>query len=457
MSLFPLPLVPFEHYMLADDSEEYPMTFFLRLQFQGRFDRDRTHWALASALCWHPLLSALVQGSVHDRTESLMWIAGEGRPPSVVWQSQSAPVTFPNGSRIDLSCETGLRLWFRESDDATELLFQIHHACCDGLGAIQFIETFLDIYNSNGKSNGESQPPPGWEARYALRRQISSGTTACSWREFFLRIGRAFKRIGRYCKTRPAPLAIPSTRRLDDPRTETGHPALLTHFFDEAATSQFRASAKQRNVSANTLMMRELFLALDDWNRTRGTLGKSRPLRIVVPVNLRDNPRERLPAFNAVSLAFIDRQPRELANAQTLLEGLDREVGEAKTLRSRMVLLPVLHFLGRFRNGICHRLQACPCLGSAVFSNLGILFFGSRLLGTDRLVRCGDLVLTKFEAAPPVRRNTLAGIAVSMYGNALTVSLGYDAHCLTPVAASAMLDLYVRRLQSCTDERRDEI
>ena len=32
-----LPLTPFEHYMLADDRPEYPMSYFLRLTFSGTF------------------------------------------------------------------------------------------------------------------------------------------------------------------------------------------------------------------------------------------------------------------------------------------------------------------------------------------------------------------------------------------------------------------------------------
>ena len=447
MSIFPLPLVPFEHYMLADDHVDYPMTFFLRLQFQGRFDRDRAHNALESALRWHPLLAARVQGCVQDRTARLTWQICEPSSPPVVWQSTAAKIEFANGPHIDLTRETGLRLWFREFDDTTELLAQIHHACCDGLGAIQFIETFLECY----ESRGESQPPPEWEARYALRRQVSCGATGCNWREYCVWLAQRLARIWRYLKIRPAPLALPRSAPLGGPPAETDLPAVMSHSFDEASTAQIRAASKRRNVPSNTLLVRELFLALDDWNRSRAAEGHSRPLRIVVPVNLREGTRERLPAFNAVSLAFIDRQPCELKNAQTLLEGINRELDEVKALRRKMALLPALRFLGRFPNGICRRLRACHCLGSAVFSNLGILFSGSRLLGPDRLVRCGDLVLTRFEAAPPVRRNTLASFATSIYGNALTISLCYDSHCLTPDDGRALLDLYIRRLQLACD------
>ncbi|HEY2252275.1 MAG TPA: hypothetical protein VGH74_14475 [Planctomycetaceae bacterium] len=443
MSIFPLPLVPFEHYMLADDGVDYPMTFFMRMQFRGLFDRARAEAALAAALRWHPLLGANVRGCIRDQTSRLVWERRESSTVPIVWESAAAQIDFASGLRIDLFHQTGLRAWFREADNSTELLCQFHHACCDGLGAIQFLETFLEIY----AAVEEPQPPPEWEARHAERHVVACGGDGRNWKDHLVQIGQGLKRIGRYFKTRPMPLAVPAGRSVVEATCAVEVPPMVSHFFDEAGTDQIRAGAKQLNVAANSLLMSELFLALDDWNRSRSREGASRPLRVVVPVNLRSTARERLPAFNAVSLAFIDRQPADLATGEGLLEGIDREVGEAKALRCKMALLPVLRFLGHFHNGICGRLKKCSCLGSTVFSNLGIVFFGSRVLGHDRLVRCGDLVLERFEAAPPVRRNTLAGFAVSMYGNALTISMCYDPHKLTPHDARALLDLYVRRLQ----------
>jgi len=446
MSIFPLPLVPFEHYMLADDCVDYPMTFFMRMQFRGLFDRARAEAALAAALHWHPLLAAKVHGCIHDQTSRLAWELGEPVTPPIVWESIDAPINFASGLRIDLMHESGLRAWFREADQSTELLCQFHHACCDGLGAIQFLETFLEIY----ATVEHPQPPPEWEARHAEREVVACGGDGRNWKDQLVQIGQGLKRLVRYLKARPMPLAVPADGSRAAIACVVEVPPMVSHFFDEADTAQIRAAGKRWNVSVNSLLMSELFLALDDWNRSRSSERSSRPLRVVVPVNLRSTGRERLPAFNAVSLAFIDRQPSELATSESLLQGIDREVGEAKALRCKMALLPVLRFLGHFHNGICGRLKKCCCLGSSVFSNLGLVFSGSRLLGHDRLVQCGDLVLERFEAAPPVRRNTLAGFAVSMYGNALTISQCYDPHRLTPHDARALLDIYVRRLQSCS-------
>jgi hypothetical protein len=441
MALFPLPLVPFEHYMLADDRADYPMTFFLRLHFQGRFDRARFEAAVKSALYWHPLLAARVEGHVKARTASLFWLDAAGSDPNVFWH--------PAGTRlecsqlyIDLFREPGLRLRFFESDDTTELLAQFHHSCCDGLGALQFVETLLEHYDLPGPR----QPPPGWESRHTVRHQVGS-PRGSAWGELPYWLGTGVSRIRRYLQVKPAPLAVAQEESGDGGVAKISWPALCSHQFDESETMRLRLAAKTRSVASNTLLVRDLFLALHDWNQSCGGDGSERALRVVMPVNLRDGLRD-LPAFNAVSLAFIDRCPRELADAELLLTGINREIGVAKDLRRGLAFLPALRILGKFPHGMCGRLRDDRCLGSAVFSNLGVVLAGTRLPGAGGFVQTGNLVLTKFEAAPPVRPGTLASFAASIYCGALTITLCYDAHRLTADAGRAILDLFVRRVRS---------
>ena len=61
--LFPLPLTPFERYMLADDRPDYPMAFPAVVEFSGSLRRAEFDAALEGALREHPLLRARVDGS----------------------------------------------------------------------------------------------------------------------------------------------------------------------------------------------------------------------------------------------------------------------------------------------------------------------------------------------------------------------------------------------------------
>ena len=135
MSTFPLPLAPFEHFMLADDCPDYPMSFFVHLKFHGRFERPQLNAALKTALARHPLLNSWIRGTAQDATSRITWIEADSPPPTIDWNDADVPIRFAAGRWIDLRSETGIRLWLRETEITTTLVLQIHHCCCDGIGA----------------------------------------------------------------------------------------------------------------------------------------------------------------------------------------------------------------------------------------------------------------------------------------------------------------------------------
>src|SRR5579862_20258 len=135
MSTFPLPFAPFEHYMLADDCPDYPMSFFVHLKFHGRFERPQLNAALQTALARHPLLNSWIRGTAQDATSRITWIEADSPPPTIDWNDADVPIRFAVGRWIDLRSETGLRLWLRETENTTTLVLQFHHCCCDGIGA----------------------------------------------------------------------------------------------------------------------------------------------------------------------------------------------------------------------------------------------------------------------------------------------------------------------------------
>ena len=121
---------------------------------------------------------------MNGRTAFLFWVDAAGSAPQVTWQPAGVRREFPQGLHIDLFRETGLRLWFYEEDNATELLSQFHHSCCDGLGALKFLETLLECY----ASPGHRQPPPGWDSRHTLRQQVGCPRGA-AWKELSVLVG----------------------------------------------------------------------------------------------------------------------------------------------------------------------------------------------------------------------------------------------------------------------------
>src|SRR5437763_1518894 len=129
-ALFPLPLTTFEKYMLLDDRPDYPMVFAFRLKLCGELRREAFESALDEALLHHPLLCALVKCPMPC---GAVWtLAGDLRP-AIDWSVLGDAIGSPRGEGIDLSEEVGLRIWGRQGDGVTKLIFQFHHACCDGI------------------------------------------------------------------------------------------------------------------------------------------------------------------------------------------------------------------------------------------------------------------------------------------------------------------------------------
>ncbi len=441
---FPLPLATFEHYMLADDRIDYPMTFFLRLGFQGRFERERFQAALKASLQWHPLLNAVLRGSVENRTANIIWEDAAPVQPTVVWLEGNAPLEFPRGLHINLYEEPGLRLWLRERPEAdtTVLVAQIHHSCCDGLGTMQFMETLLLCYARNQFDS----PPESWHVAHEIRHQVKGPPKSANWRQSLSRVSQGVSRIWRFLKTKAVPLvAAPHCGRSSRPEA-AGWPALVSHGLDAATTQTLLASAKQQGVSLNALLMRDLMLTLDDWNQIHSVDHSRRVLRIVVPVNLRDQPPREMPSFNAVSMAFVDRTPAQLDDVETLLKGIDAEMDETKTLRRGMALIPVLAAMGSIPQGLSLPFKMSFCLGTAVLSNLGNVFADTGLDEVDGKLAADNMRLESVELAPPVRIQTNISLAVMTYSGVLTICLCYDVNVLTTADAREILEAYSNRL-----------
>jgi len=91
--VLPLPLVPFEQYMLADDRPAYPMNFFMRLRFAGRFGR-RALDAATSVRARQPLLTAIACRCRRG------WVWGSAGHPSAVQWLACAPGESPPAAEV---------------------------------------------------------------------------------------------------------------------------------------------------------------------------------------------------------------------------------------------------------------------------------------------------------------------------------------------------------------------
>ena len=450
-----LPMTPFERYMLADDRPQYPMTFFMQFDFDGDVQRDCWEQAYREVVSRHPLLNA--------RVENGRWRAAGEESPEHHWQDFGEPVEPEGGERIDLTGRTGLRAWTQIGTGRVRLVCQFHHACCDGVGALQFIGDWLAAYR---RLCGCAEDETGEldVARLASRgdprwRVVEDVEPVPRWKAIWSFVQEAV----RFASRRPQPVRFSRPRPTDDSIGATvaeeqpenaGHPQWHHHSLSPETTRRLRRQAKTLGVTVNDLMVRDLFLMLADWNRSQQEQSERGWLQINVPTNLRSRVDNQLPAANIIGYAFLGRRQDECqeAGAETLLQGITRDMAAIRKWNLGQYFLDGLARAQRLP-GMMRWFTRPRCRATAVFSNLGdpSRRFRQRLPRKQGLIVVGDLTLRRVLAVPPLRPLTRVAMLAVHYGGELTLVLQADRRLVRPKTASELLEHFVARLEATSE------
>lgn len=440
MPLFPLPLAPFERYMWIDDRPDYPMTFEVLLSFRGELDAAALRAAVAAARDRHPLLAAHLEA----RGRRLYWTEATHQPPAIDIQPLAQPLSYPDGMRIDLKHHSGLRVFVRHGGAAGIMRFQFHHACTDGLGAFAFLGDFLAAYDAAFSAARATSPVPD-TARLAARNTFGQSALGRLLRKPLEVAAMAFG-VPLFFLGRPEPIAggchgaeglPPQAAALDWPAFEL--PA------DQLAA--LRNTARQSRATVNDVLLRDLFLALHEWNQQHGGAEQAR-LRVMLPQNLREPGDEAMPAANLVGMALLDRRPGRHRDAAALLRSLRRETHIIKRLRRGLTFVRVCGMIGRIPGGLESLTSAKRCYATSVLSNLGHVL--PAVAGTEPTgpLTAGGLTVEQVRWTPPVRPWTRAAFGVATYAGRLSVAMNYDPRHFTAAQAEELLKYFQRRVQA---------
>jgi hypothetical protein len=206
-------------------------------------------------------------------------------------------------------------------------------------------------------------------------------------------------------------------------------------------------AAKRLGASLNVLLVRDLFLILDQWNRQYSPDHHSRTIRIFIPINLRRPIHRRMPASNMVSLLLLNRAANQLTDPVRLLGDLQTQIEQTLRLRKFLAFIPALKLLGMIPGRLAALMQRTQCRASAVMSNLGVLGTRSRLLGRDRRLISGDVILESVEVVLPRRPLTHAVFAALSYAGKLSLTLSYEPRWIDAAGGRELLESFVQQLK----------
>ncbi|MCA9175052.1 MAG: hypothetical protein KDB14_11270 [Planctomycetales bacterium] len=431
--LFPLTLPPIDLLFFYDDFPDYPMSFYIELEFSGSLDRERMNAALDEALSRHPLLFSRVLPGKRNRPS---WTPAPELATTIRWRNWGEPLLLAEGEEfIDLRNDTGLRIWGEHDEQHCKLTMQFHHATCDGTGAYRFIGDLLVGYFQR-TPEGADQVELGDTDWGRLRHRRSAmgdlSERVGVWKLLPTAISQ-YRQMLRLVKPLRPPAQKPAQRPFPNLAVETLSPEVLT---------ELRQQAVERSAMLNDLLICEFFRAIQEWNGGGGTL------RMMVPSDMRDKSYIEMPAANMTAYTFITRKARQVG-AEDLLDTVRRDTLEIKGGKPQRRFMDSLAVATGGPSWFRFVMRQNFSLATAVLSNAGdpSRRFTGRLPKRRGVISCGGLTLEGITGAPPVRRKTRASLSVSSYARKLALTVRCDPNLYSLADSQQFLSVYTARLK----------
>lgn len=453
-SIFPLAFVAKEKWLIVEDRLDGFMNFWIDLDFSGRFEQNAFKKAVSLAIKKHPLFSAFIKGDIKEKVSKIFWIEAKGAVPFVDWDEEGSPLKFPKGRPIDLRREIGIRFFVREGPHRTNLLIQFHHACADGMGAVHFIKDLLRLYalsqaNSYEKSEGlngfkklenETSQSLKYKKELLLDRdhyRLRKG----SFKNYFLQLREVLRFHFQFPKT----LAVrnPSKKMLGEPDE---YPAYISYTFTRNNTKTLCLSAVKRDVVLLSLLLRDLFLAIDHWNRQINPKERNRSIRIAVPMDLRHLLKPDMPAITTLGLIFIHQKRKWLEDPDRLLKAINKFLLTSVKRNWALIFLKGLNFFGKFKHGINTLAKSKRCWSTALLTYFGEInqFFSAQ--NKEELFNTTGLKLEHVTSGVVLINKNYVGFYAGIFDGRLNISITYCPDKVSEEDARGLLSLYVDKI-----------
>lgn len=436
----PLSLSPFEHWFLVEDRPNYPMTFWVGLELSGKLNSAYFNQALREAINIHPRLKAHISGNAEDKTSHIKWVDSGSSMPCVQWDVEGVPLSFSKGVGIDLHKEIGMRVFVREGGEKTKIFFQVHHSCSDGLGMIQFLGDFFQIY---GKFSENLKFQPLKIPAIRLEKDPL-------WKKVFYNIPRGIYRSIRFLFFPIQEVAVPGPIQMDSKET-VSIPSYHSFSFSREETRNLIRVAASQSATLNDLLLRDLFLTLRDWNLKHHSHTQEGYLRVMQPINLRTSSDKSGIAKNDFSMVAIDVRPKYFASRQLLLKQIQKITKRIKGLDKFIVLLPkVIGQVGRIKGGLSFMSKEERLFASTLFSFIPVdsLLAFSDTPQVEGKICFGNLKMESLVGFPPLRKTNPAVFGATLYAKKLTVVIHFDPKAYHSSQAKELLEGYISNLKA---------
>jgi NRPS condensation-like uncharacterized protein len=423
--------------------------------FSGNLDCQILTAALTRTIPRHPLLTARV---VQDRSRPC-WQLQENGLPEIQWQMQAAGDCFAQTPFLNLKSESGIRLIVNKAAESTCVLIQFHHACCDGLGIMEFVSQLLLEYRCLANHQNTELKTPSINAGTSVDAGNSvscelirrRGRTGLNLRDVWRLLPAHVKGIRRPWSflTRPAMPLLTGRKSQASPPQDSApgivQRKIISRRFTADESRNYLEGAKRHSVSTNDLLMRDVFLVIHQLRSTHGINDCGEWTRLLIPMSYRPQQLNETFATNYTTMIFVDRRGADFVDENSLLRGLRAEMQQIKRDQLGYSFLLALTLSRHLPGGLRRFAGGRRCDVTAVMTNLGrILAFPGETEPCGRL-RLGRALLETVDVAAPITPMTDVSVSIANYAGQLSVSLHFNESTVSELQAREFLQLLATR------------
>jgi hypothetical protein len=158
-----------------------------------------------------------------------------------------------------------------------------------------------------------------------------------------------------------------------------------------------------------------------------------------------------MPAANVVSMIFLDRTSKQIANSEGLLRSIHEEMDSIHRRQLGLIFVVSLGALRLLPGGLAKWVNRDCCEATCVLSNLGRAMADSPLPRCNEKIVAGNVVLDGIDFFTPVRNGTAVSIALIYYAGGLQLCMHYDSRYITEAQADDLMATYLRKIRTSLD------
>lgn len=420
------------------------MVIVLSTAFEGTLEEDLFRTAVTTTVQDNPLFTAVVD----DAGWLPKWRHADQPQPRIntlTFDHEYPPTDCPQ-RHLDLTKSTGVEFELRLCANRGILISYFHHACVDGLGAIQFIGDLFAAYGQMTAACEEERPLIRKINHHAL---LSRGSKLRSDQAEKAPLWHTLKETSRLFFRRSYRVvgsSFRSSRGTDKPEPNILHSRVLPR----TVLKQLKKIAHQQGVTLNDVCMMVFLQQLDQLSSTDPKANQSDLFRILMPVSMRRPEHDEISAANVVSYVFHNFRRRDLNDSKTLLQAIHQK---SQQMLNRNEAIAMLYGFActRLVPGLFRLSQLLqPDYASAALTSVGEVrrIFGNRFPLKKGKAIAGNIVIQRIDGIAPVRQNTNLTLAIGTYGGELILHLNRNTQVFSADDAECFLNDLMLQLHS---------